>query len=81
MTYEPNTAWEDHLWGVLLAIRFLPTRSHGLPPFSLVFKQEPLFPSVVVPPPSGALEKFWASEAEEARLADELMLRWLQIKP
>ena len=68
MCEEPHTTWDNHMEGVLISLRMLPTRAHGFTPYEIIFKQEPAFPALTIPPHCEDEEDFWADDRTEADL-------------
>lgn len=81
LTLFPGSFWDEHLFGIIAALRMIPTRSHGYSAFELVYKQVPEFPAHIYLPADTRFDGFWASEEEEAKMADKIIEMWLSIRP
>ena len=60
----PSVAWCDLLPEVLVGLRMLRTSAHGLAPFHLVYKQDPLHPASEFTVELGCID-WWASDKQE----------------
>ena len=59
----------------------IPTRSHGFSAFKLVYKQTPEFPAHISPSPNSQFIYEESTVEDETAMADELISRWLEIRP
>ena len=58
-----------------------PVRSHGYSAFELVYKQIPEFPAHISPSPNSEFLYEESTVDDEAAMAEELISRWLEIRP